>query len=211
MKKKFLILALGLVCTANYSQEKKQISSIDAQRPTLTESYSIVDTNMLQLENGIDFYETSDTSYNTFLRGAISDRIELRAATDYKTLNTVGAKAVVIAPNKTVLGIGTSFIYNRNLDNKSNDFRLAMSKSFNKLFVTYNLGYDVDFYNIFLVGVPISKEFNYFVEYYNNTLIDRVHTGVTWIFHKDIQVDINGGWMENEEWYGGVGLSFRLR
>ncbi len=195
----------------SYSQEDGK-GTIDAQRPTLTESYSIVVPNLLQFENGLDYFDdASDVSFNTFLRGSVTKRIELRASTDYKTLNSVGAKFVVMNPEKTALGIGTSFIYNRDLVNNTNDFRLAMSRSFDNFFVTYNIGYFENFYNIFLVGAPINDKFNYFIEYYNDKFLNRVHTGVTWIPHRDIQLDVNGGWMDSDTWYAGLGVSFRLR
>ncbi|WP_408031793.1 hypothetical protein [Tenacibaculum xiamenense] len=211
MRKLFpLILCVLLPLLGNAQEDGKGI--IDAQRPTLTESYSIVVPNLLQFENGLDYFDDiSDASFNTFLRGSVTKRIELRASTDYKALNTVGAKFVVMNPDKTAFGIGTSFIYNRDLVNNVNDFRLAMSRSFEKFFITYNIGHIENFYNIFLVGTAISDQFNYFIEYYNDKFLNRVHTGLTWIPHRDIQLDINGGWMDSETWYAGLGVSFRIR
>ncbi|WP_143032222.1 hypothetical protein [Tenacibaculum sp. MAR_2009_124] len=211
MKTLFPLLVCVLYPFITYSQEDGK-GTIDAQRPTLTESFSIVLPNMLQFESGLDYFnDSSDVTFNTFLRGSVTKRIELRASTDYKTLNTVGAKFVVMTPEKTALGIGTSFIYNRDLVNNSNDFKLAMSKSFEKFFVTYNIGYTENFYNIFLIGTSIGNQFNYFIEYYNDNFLNRIHTGVTWIPHRDIQLDINGGWMDSDTWYTGLGVSFRLR
>lgn len=210
MKTLFPLLLLILIPFIGFAQENDNIGNIDAQRPTLTESYSIILPNMLQFENGLDFIHNKAV-YNTFLRGSIANKIELRASTDYSNLSTVGAKFVVMDPEKTSLGIGTSFIYNRNLIDNTNDFRLAMSKSFSKFFVTYNLGHATNFYNIFLVGTSITEKVNGFIEYYHDSFMNRVHSGITWIFHKDVQLDVNGGWMETDVWYAGLGVSFRLR
>ena len=134
MKTSFPLLLLILIPFIGFAQENDNIGNIDAQRPTLTESYSIILPNMLQFENGLDFIHNKGV-YNTFLRGSITNKIELRASTDYSNLSTVGAKFVVMDPEKTSLGIGTSFIYSRNLIDNTNDFRLAMSKSFSNFFV----------------------------------------------------------------------------
>lgn len=195
----------------SYAQQDN-VEVIDAQRPTLTESYSIITPNKLQFENGVDYFNhLSGVHFTTFLRGSITNKIELRVATDYTSLNTAGVKFMMMNPENTTYGIGTSFIYNRDLVSNKNDFRLAMSKSFKNIFVNYNLGYIDNFYNIFLIGTPIGSMFEYFIEYYNDSVLNRIHTGITWIPHKDVQFDINGGWMDTDSWYAGLGVSFRIR
>lgn len=213
MMKKLVSIIIGLTTAwVAYAQEEDGKGTIDAQRPTLTESYSIVVPQVLQFENGIDFYgEVSDYSYGSFVRGAITDKFELRGFTDYRHLNSVGAKFIVMEPTQTALKLGTSFIYNRDLINNVDDYRLAMTKSFQKLFVTYNVGFNVSIYHIGLLGIPIKDDFSYFVELYNDAYTNRVHTGVTWIPQRDIQLDINGGWMSEGGIYAGLGFSFRLR
>lgn len=209
---KIVLFALStLVTIAVYSQEE-DIGKIDAQRPTLTESYSIIVPNMLQFENGVDYFEKSDAySYGTFVRGSVTNKIELRAFTDYSNLNTVGAKFIVMEPFGSVLGIGASFIYNRYLRANYDDFRMALTKEFGQIFTTYNFGYNEFIYNIILIGAPLGDQVNYFVEYYNDPITNRIHTGFTWIPQKDIQLDINGGRMNTDDWYAGIGVSFRLR
>lgn len=203
-----------LLCTATFvvNGQDDGKGTIDAQRPTLTESYSIVVPKMLQFENGFDYFDNSSTSsFGTFVRGSVTNRIELRVFTDYARFNLVGAKFVVMEPEGTALGIGASFMYNRDLVNSADEYRLALTKTFEKVFVTYNFGYNDAIYNIALLGIPINNQFNYFIEYYNDSSMNRVHSGVTWIPHRDIQLDISGGWMENDGWYSGLGVSFRLR
>lgn len=208
------IVVLTVLITANfvvYSQDDAK-GKIDPQRPTLSESYSIIAPNMIQFENGLDYFENTDAlSYGTFVRGSVTARVELRAFTDYTHLNNVGGKLIVMEVDSSVLGIGASFLYNRGLMNNTNDFRVAMSKNFNRFFVTYNFGYNGSIYNIALLGVPIRDKFCYFIEYYNDPLVNRIHTGFTWVPVRDIQLDINGGWVDNDEWYTGLGISFRLR
>jgi hypothetical protein len=194
-----------------YSQDDGK-GTIDPQRPTLSESYSIIIPNMIQFENGLDYYGDSNTfSYGTFIRGSVTRRVELRAFTDYQHLNTVGAKFIVMEPDGSALGIGASFVYTRDLMNDYNDFRVAMTKAFKSVFVTYNFGYNVAIYNIVLLGVPIGDNVSYFVEYYIDPEMNRIHSGFTWIPIRDIQLDLNGGWMDTDGWYAGLGVSFRLR
>ena len=212
MKRIIILIVLITTTFIGYSQNVDDKGTIDAQRPTLTESYSIIIPNMIQFENGVDYYENSETvSSGTFVRGSVSSRVELRAFTDYTDLNTVGAKFIVMEPESSALGIGASFIYNRDLIKNADDFRVAMTKSFKSIFITYNFGYNGAIYNIALIGVPLSKKFTYFAEYYNDPLINRIHSGFTWIPKRDIQFDVNGGWIDTDFWYAGLGVSFRLR
>jgi len=211
MRRLVSLITMVTIVFIAYSQDDSS-DVVDAQRPTLTESYSILALNILQFENGIDYYENSNTwTYGTFVRGSVVDRIELRAFTDYKDLNAVGAKFVVMEPAGTVFKIRASFIYNRDILNSSNDYRIAMTKALNSVFVTYNFGYNDAIYNIALLGVPIGHEFSYFIEYYNAPAVNRIHSGFTWIPLRDVQFDINGGWIDSNEWYAGLGVSFRLR
>ena len=47
------LLVLLTISTVVYSQDT--LGHIDAQRPTLTESNSIIGTDILQFENGLDY------------------------------------------------------------------------------------------------------------------------------------------------------------
>lgn len=196
---------------SGFAQETNN-HTIDAQRPTLTESYSIILPNMLQFENGIEYFGNAEEyTWGTFVRGSITQRIELRAFTNYQQLNSVGGKFIAMEPAGTALGIGASFVYNRGLQDNSDDFRVALTKDFNSVFATYNFGYNGSIYNIGLLGVPFAENFCYFAEFYNDPTVNRIHTGLTWIPHRDFQFDINGGYMDTDEWYLGIGASFRLR
>lgn len=211
MKRLFLFLAITLITSIGYSQDDG-MGSIDAQRPTLTESYSIIKPNILQFENGLDYFGNSDIfGYGSFIRFGVHERVEIRAFTDYEHFNTVGAKFIAIEPDGSTLGIGASFVYNRNLMSNSNDFRMALTRDFNKVFATYNLGYNGAIYNILLLGVPMGDKWGWFGEYYNDPTMNRLHTGFTFVPQRDIQLDVNGGWMDIDEWYAGLGVSFRLR
>jgi len=111
MKRLVLLIVIFTTIFIGHSQDDGK-GRIDPQRPTLTESYSIIVPNMIQSENGVDYSGTADTfSYGTFLRGSVTSRVELRAFTDYKNLNSVGAKFIAMEPDSTVLGIGTSFVF----------------------------------------------------------------------------------------------------
>lgn len=211
MKRIILSITFLSLSLISYAQEDGK-GKIDTQRPTLTESYSIIIPNMLQFENGIDYYGNSSFAYGSFIRGSVSKRVELRLFTDYKSLSTVGAKFIVLEPDSAFLGIGASFVYFKDLKNNANEFRLAMTKNFGKLYSTYNLGNNsAGLYNILLLGTPLGDKFNYFVEYFNDPTTNRIHSGITWIPKRDVQLDLNGGWMTKTGLYAGLGLSFRLR
>jgi hypothetical protein len=210
MKKIIFSLLLSVVALTGYSQ-------IDAQRPTITESYSIIDKGLLQFENGIDFSGKDSTlTYGSFVRGSITDKFELRSYISDADNVTVGAKALLLTPETNSLGLGASFVYNLNI-NGGSDFRLAMTKNFsNNTFITYNFGYDGAKYNVLLYGVPVIKSVNYFIEYMNYGLdadgsFNRLHSGFTYIPHNDVQLDVSGGVIDSfDNWYVGAGLSFRI-
>ena len=208
--KQFILLLAMMITFVGYSQEDDGKGTIDAQRPTLTESYSIIKTDMIQFENGLDYYGNSRTfGYGTFIRGSVADRVELRVFTDYKHFNSIGAKFIVMEPAK--FGVGASVVATYDFVNNSPDVRIAMTRDFKKVFATYNLGYNGDIYNILLLGVPIGNKWGWFGEYYNDPTMHRAHTGFTWIPQRDVQLDVNGGWMSTNEWYMGLGVSFRFR
>lgn len=211
MKRTVILITLIAVAQAGFSQDDGK-GTIDAQRPTLTESYSIIIPNMVQFENGIDYFNENDTVlYGTFFRGSVTNRFELRGFTDYTQLNSVGAKFLVMEPDSTWSGIGASFIYSRALSSNTDDFRLALTRSFSKVLFTYNFGFNGDIYNIVLIGIPLGDQVNYFIEYYNDPALNRIHSGLTWIPVRDLQFDVNGGWMDTNAWYAGLGVSFRIR
>ena len=166
----FLIVAtmvLSFQCA--FAQDK---GVIDAQRPTLTESFSIVKLDIVQFETGVDFFtDPKSTSLATFVRGSVSDRVELRVASDFSSLNLAGLKFVVLTPENNLLKVGTSMLYSRLLLDQGNDFRLAFTRSFDRLFFTYNVGYETQFYNILLAGYPLTKKFNCFVYWWWNNII----------------------------------------
>lgn len=210
MKTHLTLIALFLLTQTQAQTTNK--GTIDPQRPTLTESYSILIPNILQFENGVEYFgEAEEYTWGTFVRGSVHKRVELRAFTDYQHLNSIGGKFIALDAEGSQLGIGASFVYNRVLAENTDDFRVALTKDFGGVFTTYNFGYNGAIYNIGLIGVPIKEQFCYFAEFYNDPTVNRIHTGLTWIPHRDFQFDVNGGWMDTDEWYAGVGASFRLR
>ena len=204
-----LVATMVLSFQCAFAQDK---GVIDAQRPTLTESFSIVKLDIVQFETGVDFFtDPKSTSLATFVRGSVSDRVELRVASDFSSLNLAGLKFVVLTPENNLLKLGASMVYGRFLLTEVNDFRFVVSRSFDKLFFSYNFGHDERFYNILLAGYPLTKKLNCFVEYYNEPMHHQLHSGITYILGKDFQFDLNGGWIDSKTWYFGTGFSFRIR
>lgn len=225
MKKTILTLLLSLTLLFGYSQS----SNIDPQRPTLTESNTLVDKGVLQFENGVTMnsVETSldnpEVNYNVFVRYSIADVLELRSNLDLESPNfNLGAKfALLRSNNKLGLGVSGIYTYTSPIDVNSestSDYRLAVTKTFNKgLFLTYNIGNDTSFNEIYHIGLlgksfgrfGVFGEYNYVT---NIKQLNRVHAGATYRILSNLQVDINGGYYTStDEYYGGLGVSFNVR
>jgi hypothetical protein len=209
MRKLILMLILS-ISAFGYTQDT--LEHIDAQRPTLTESNSIIGTEILQFENGLDYFGKSRTfGYGTFVRGSLNSVVELRLLTDYTKINNVGIKFSFLKPENSNIGLGASFVYAHALDGNNNDIRLALTRDCKHFSLTYNFGHNGSIYNILYVGTHIKHRVSGFVEYYNDKYINRLHGGIMYFPNKDIQLDINGGWIDKTGWYTGIGFSFRFR
>ena len=60
-------------------------------------------------------------------------------------------------------------------------------------------------------GSSVTNNINYFIEYNNQDSMNRIHNGFTWIPNNDVQLDISGGWINDNQLYIGLGVSFRIR
>ena len=194
---------------------------IDAQRPTLTESNTLINKGLLQFENGLQHNFINETlEMNTFARYCVTDFIELRTVLNYESPDyTLGAKFQLFdAENALNLGLSAVYMY---YHNSNNDYRLAFTKNFKNcnFAMNYNLGYDVGVYHILLAGYSMQK-FYIFAEYNTQRLdlggteinYDRIHGGVTYKVIESVQLDLNGGYyLDSENYYGGVGLSFYVK
>ncbi len=77
MKNLTLVLLSIFVAHLGFGQE-----TIDAQRPTLTESNTVIAPKMIQAESGIT-YTDGFTDFNTFVRFGLTERLEFRVATTF--------------------------------------------------------------------------------------------------------------------------------
>lgn len=192
---------------------------IDPQRPTLTESNTIVKPGIFQLESGGN-YGFTDSLWNggTFMRLGTCRWFEFRSLYDYRTQSlNIGGKIVMLpADNSENIGISAVYSYNHNY---YDDFRIALTKSWEDgYYINLNAGYQGSFYNIILFGRQVNR-FGCFFEYMyqkegTKTTIeetDRLHAGITWRLIDNIQIDVNGGLFRRTGPYVGFGLSYYAR
>lgn len=208
--RKLLLLSFILLSFVSYSQDT---SAIDPQRPTITESNTLVVKNRLQFENGYDLNlkDTSD-AIGTFIRYGVTEHIELRMTTDYTSKDVnLGVKFKLF--NLDRLNLGTALILDYNTGGGS-FAKFACTIGFTEsLYSTYNLCYqdNVDFYHVLLFGYSHNK-CGAFIEYTNAGNTNRIHGGITHRVLNNLQLDLNGGYFTNlKSPYVGAGLSFFVK
>ncbi|PCJ85727.1 MAG: hypothetical protein COA57_07110 [Flavobacteriales bacterium] len=205
MKKIILFFILIISALSLFSQEK-----IDAQRPTQSESYSIIDKYIFQAENGVTF--SSDTAtYSSFLRYSVANVIELRASTDYGSrLLTPGIKCVLLRQGDNRPGI--SLLASFDMKGNVTDYRAALShKLSEQSTVTLNLGKDNDFYGILIFVRSLGETGAGFVEAYIKEGYQQYNAGLIVIPHPDVQIDFSTGLIDYNDFYLGAGVSFRVK
>lgn len=211
--KSFFLSLLLLLTTIIYSQEDR----IDAQRPTLSESFSIINNNIIQAETGVNYdFDASEVTSSTFIRHSFFNRIELRVSQGLTNNDFgYGAKFLVLNNNND-LNLGLSFIYSHN---KTDNYQISLTKDFNRLSVTFNTGWDRSVtsgrYNILLFTYLLLPDWSIFVEGQsngtNNTTFERtIQGGVVFVPTDDIQLDAFVGYNEGQGAYVGGGVSFRI-
>lgn len=99
MRKYLLTLSLVLMAFVGFSQIDFSVDpnqpTINIQRPTFSESATVLQGTPIQFENGALVPEEGDVAYNSFMRFRVNDRIELRSNTDWDTNFDIGAKVVL--------------------------------------------------------------------------------------------------------------------
>jgi hypothetical protein len=189
-----------------YSQDT---SAIDPQRPTLTESNSLVSKGRVQFENGATRdLSNGTTSYGTFIRFGAHDKIEPRMTANFRSNDiNLGVKFHLFTL-EPVLRLKSSLIYDFSISGMY-VYKLASTINFNEcLYMNHNIAYDGDFYNIVLLGYIEGKN-GVFAEYSNQLSNTLFHAGVTRRLSNSAQFDINGGYLvESKAGYIGIGFSF---
>lgn len=229
MRKLLLVLTVFLTVGFGYAQKTETVSNIDPQRPTLTESNTIVDKGVLQFEGGAvmnsvdSSLEDAEMGYNVFVRYSVADVLELRTNLDLKSPNfNLGAKFLIVRENNK-LGLGVSGIYTyygADTDGgpTSSDYRLAITKNFkNGFYVTYNVGNDTAYDDIYHIGL-VGKSFGRLAAFGEYKYVNKeneeneVRGGITYRILSNLQVDVNGGYFtETEQYYLGAGVAFNVR
>jgi hypothetical protein len=185
-------------------------SPIDPQRPTITESNTLVSKGRLQFENGYDVDLTNNTnSMGTFIRYGLANNLELRMATNFVDSGiNVGAKFRLFDIDK--LNLGTAFIVDYNTVGGS-FYKGAITIGITEtIYTTYNLCYqnNSDIYHVALLGYSKNK-CGAFVEYTDAGNTNRIHGGTTYRASNSLQIDLNGGYFTDlKTTYVGAGLSF---
>lgn len=192
---------------------KTDVSYIDPQRPTITESNTLVDQGRLQFENGYDLDLSNNTdALGTFIRYGVTDKIEARMTTNYvgKDVN-LGVKFKLFDFDN--INLGTALILDYNTGGGS-FYKLSGTIGITEtIYSTYNLCYqdNVDFYHVILLGYSHDR-CGAFIEYTDANNTNRIHGGATYRVFDNVQVDLNGGYLpEFESNYVGAGVSFFIK
>lgn len=219
MKKLTLIFLLMIgFFVQSFSQivDETAQRAIDVQRPTQSESYSIVDRGTLQFELGSVYnkgYLNQDTlQHSVFIRYGVSDVIEFRFTNDIKTSEfRFGVKALILREADNIPGL--SFVIDFNKDNNIDNFRFCLSKLFDGgTFSTVNFGIqDTTSYGIFLIGKSLSPKTSMFLEYYTQANQNQYNLGITRLVSNSIQLDASCGIIGKEDWFVGAGFAYRIR
>lgn len=191
-----------------YSQE-----TIDAQRPTLTESKTIIEKNSIQFENGGFFGFDGSYDANTFVRFGVSNHLEMRVNKTLKLSSfQVGTKIYLWEGKDLVPGVAMIMSYDPIYFYQ--DYRLALTGNKGKFFYTLNGAYNTNWYGIVLLGLAYNKG-SFFGEYQlNDALVQQVNAGVTYIIKNEVQLDVHGGYVYDAIFYApyiGCGVSFRVK
>ena len=202
--KRIITLLCIVFCLNSFAQE-----TIDAQRPTLTESNTVVAPGIIQAETGFT-YINQFYGLNTFVRFGITERLEFRFATAYAspTLDLSG-KVFIWEGKGAIPGLSFQLDYNPFFGRQN--YTLSATGSLGeKFFYTVNAGNDYDWYALGLIGFSYSKGC-VFAEYKYHENYQQLHGGVTYILKNEVQFDINGGLVDYTTPYVGLGLAFRLK
>ncbi len=200
-----LFIILTILVVNSYCQEV-----INVQRPTQTESYSIITPGVIQSENGIAYISTDSFGYSTFFRLGLSPRIEFRAASDLRSkFLDLGAKIVITKPQEILPG--TAFIVNYDIHSGVTNFTFSASNSFaTKYFYTFNIGKDTDWYSIYLLGRSIGDKAAAYTEFYLQEVYQQLNFGATYRLTDNMQVDVSAGALDFKDYYISTGFSFRI-
>lgn len=199
-----------LLCICTFSV----FSQIDPQRPTFAESYSIIEQNYLQFENGITYSDLNGIEYGTFFRYSVAKRIELRSFTNWQEgLPNAGIKLILVEDDNWIPGISFVSTFDFNSEVMVSDYRLALTQNFvdTPFSLTLNIGKDIDLYGIYILCYSISDRVGIFAEtqqYYGNNFNHNI--GATWRLTDNSQIDFHGGFVEDTLFFGG-GYSFRIK
>ncbi|MBL4624453.1 MAG: hypothetical protein JKY42_04870 [Flavobacteriales bacterium] len=202
--KRIIVLLIIVASVNSFAQE-----TIEAQRPTMTESNTVIAPKVIQAESGATFINEGFDS-NTFIRFGITERLEFRLATsfDSPTLDLSG-KVFIWEGKGAIPGLSFQLDYNP-LWGRQNYTLSATGALGEKFFYTLNAGNDYDWYGLGLIGFSYRKGC-VFAEYKYHENYQQLHCGVTYILKNEIQFDINGGLIDYTTPYIGVGLAFRLK
>lgn len=204
MKNIIYFLFLLIVSGSSYGQE-----TIDAQRPTLTESNTIVGSKIIQAESGSTYADDS-LGFNTFVRFGLNERLEFRMASSFDSpFITFGGKVFISKGDKIIPGLSFALNYNPMYGTQNFVFSATGAPTEN-LYYTINAGNDSQWWGIALVGYSFGNV-SVFGEYKHHEDFSQVHAGVTYVVNGEVQIDINGGVIDNNTPYIGAGVAFRLK
>ena len=183
--------------------------SIDVQRPTMTESNTVISPKMIQAENG-SVYSNDSMSFNTFVRFGVTERLEFRVASSFDSpFITFGGKVFISEGKKALPGLSFAMDYSL-LKGTQNYVLSATGAPTDNLFYTLNFGNDRDWWGIVLLGYSLGKA-AIFGEYKLHENYEQINAGITYIIKGEVQLDVHGGLIDYKDPYVGAGFAFRLK
>lgn len=186
--------------------------TIDVQRPTLTESNTIVGSKIIQAESGTTLIGDS-LHFNTFVRFGINDRLEFRIASNFNSPHVdFSGKILLYKGTQYLPGLSFAMFYNPKTGGQNYIFSATGSPT-EHLFYTLNAGHSDGWYGILCAGYSFGTG-AVFGEYMYHEAYQQLHGGVTYTIKGEVQVDINGGVQIMNNFYQpyvGAGVAFRLK
>jgi len=204
MKHILFVSVLFLLVSTSQAQE-----TIDAQRPTMTESNTIVGQKVIQAENGSTLINDS-LEFNTFIRFGLTERLEFRIASSFDSpFIVIGGKVFISEGKKALPGLSFALDYDL-MSGVQNYVFSATGAPTESMFYTLNFGNDSDWWGIVLAGYSLGNT-SVFAEYKYHENYEQLNGGITYVIKGEVQIDVHGGLIDYKTPYIGAGISFRLK
>ena len=207
-----LPMLILIISTTMFSQDYR----IDAQRPTLSESSSIIKSNNLQFENGVEFDFEGNATTSIFFRHTFFNFIETRVLKTFEPDEIGYSGKVRLFNSDNFAGTSISFIYTYN---DGSEYKVVATKDLNRLSLTANYSWNDNViggrYRNLTASYLLYPDWSVFLEGQlagtNDDGFEKtVRGGVVVLPYNSIQLDTFVGYGEITQLHAGVGFSFKI-